>query len=396
MAKEPGLGDGNGRGNRHANGNGHGNGHGATTPRAERPLRIALLVPPMVSVPPTAYGGTERVVSALEGELVRRGHQVTVFASGDSLVKGELVATIPQSLWRQGYQGDISSHLLTSVAHCWREAERFDLVHSHAEGFGFLFARYAPVPVLTTLHGRLDVAGMPELLAEFTDIPLVALSESHRRWAPDANWVGVVNNGLPLEQMPFAAVPEDYLIFVGRVATEKGIAESIELAQRTGVPLKVAAKAHDAAEQELYDSVVAPAVEGEGVEFLGELSPGARDPLFAHARATLMLGGWPEPFGLVAIESLASGTPVIARRAGALPEIIRHGRDGFLVDDLDEAELAVRLVSGLDRKAIRERALERFSSARMTDQYEAIYRRLLRPSRVPPASDRSEVLATAR
>lgn len=340
-------------------------------------MRIALLAGPMVPVPPVAYGGTERVVAALATELVKRGHDVTVFASGDSTVDARLRPVVERALWRTGYRGDLSAYMLRAVARCWAEADRFDIVHSHVESFGFPFARYAPVPVVTTLHGRLDVAGMPALLDEFSDIPLVAISESQKRWAPDANWVGVVPNGLPLEHMPISRDIDDSLLFVGRIAREKGVAESIELARRVGIPLKIVAKAHDAAEIELLDRVVRPAVAAGGVEFLGELPPSARDPLYASARATLMLGSWPEPFGLVAIESLATGTPVIARRAGALPEIIEHGIDGYLVDDLDEAEHAVRLLDRLDRARIRRRAIARFSADRMADGYLAVYRSVL-------------------
>jgi glycosyltransferase involved in cell wall biosynthesis len=259
-------------------------------------LRIALLAAPMVPVPPVAYGGTERVVAALATELVKRGHDVTVYASGDSTVDGRLVAVSPRALWPNGYRGDISAHILRAVARCWRDAHRFDIVHSHVEGFGFPFARYSPVPVVSTLHGRLDIAGMPDLLEEFADIPLVAISQSQKRWAPDANWLGVVHNGLPLEHMPTASEAGAYLLFVGRVSPEKGVAEAVEVARRVGAPLKMAAKIIERAESELYEQVVEPAVAAGDVEFLGELPPSARDPLYASAQATLMLGGWPEPF----------------------------------------------------------------------------------------------------
>jgi glycosyltransferase involved in cell wall biosynthesis len=343
----------------------------------ERPLRIALLAGPMVPVPPVAYGGTERVVAALATELRKRGHDVTVFASGDSTVDAPVRPVAERALWRIGYRGDVSAHMLRAVARCWAEADQFDIVHAHVESFGFPFARHAPVPVVTTLHGRLDVAGMPELLDEFRDIPLVAISHSQKRWAPEANWVGIVPNGLPLDHMPTSREVEDHLLFVGRIAPEKGVAEAIELARRVGLPLKMAAKVHDPSEEEHFELVVTPAVAAGGVEFLGELPPSARDPLYATARATLMLGAWPEPFGLVAIESLATGTPVIARRAGALPEIIEHGTDGYLVDDLSEAEQAFRMLDRLDRGLIRRRAIERFSAGRMADGYLAVYRSLL-------------------
>jgi glycosyltransferase involved in cell wall biosynthesis len=302
---------------------------------------------------------------------------VTLFAPGDSNVSCELVPTVPQSLWSQDYRGDVSSFINISLARVWRDHERFDVIHSHVETLGFLFARHCPTPVVTTLHGRLDASGVPELIDEFDDIPLVAISESQRRWGENANWVATIHHGLPLEAMPFSARPGDYLAFVGRIAPEKGIAECIELAQRTKLPLKMAAKVYDEHEKTHFAEVVQPAIDDGIVEFLGELGQLERDPLYAGALATLMLGAWPEPFGLVAIESLATGTPVIARRAGALTETIEHGVDGFLVDDLTEAELAVARVGDLDRTEIRRRALERFSPARMADEYETVYERLV-------------------
>jgi len=332
----------------------------------------------MLAVPPPTYAGTERVVGALTEELVRRGHRVTLFAPGDSEVSAELVPTVPRSLWSEDYRGDVSSFINVSLAMAWREHERFDVIHSHVETLGFLFARHCPTPVVTTLHGRLDAWGIPELITEFSDIPLVAISESQRRWAEDANWVGTIHHGLPLEAMPFSDKPGDYLAFVGRITPEKGIADCIELARRTRLPLKMAAKVYDEHEKAHFREVVQPAIDEGIVEFLGELGQLERDPLYAGALATIMLGAWPEPFGLVAIESLATGTPVIARRAGALTETIEHGVDGFLVDDIIEAELAVGRVGDLDRTAIRQRALERFSPARMADEYEVVYERLVR------------------
>jgi glycosyltransferase involved in cell wall biosynthesis len=366
---------------------GYGNGRRIEGSEPDRRLRIALLAAPMEPVPPVGYGGTERVVAALAQELTSRGHDVTVYASGDSQVAGRLEPIAPQALWRTGYEGDISAHLTRGVARCWSHADRFDVVHSHVEAFGFLFARHASVPVVSTLHGRLDTQGLPELLDEFADVPLVAISDSQRRWAPDANWVAVVHNGLPLDEMPFVEAPDDYLLFVGRIAIEKGIEETIELAHRVKSPLKIAAKVHDATERALLERVVGPVAGRDGIEYLGELPTTARDALFARAQATLMLGAWPEPFGLVAIESLACGTPVIARRAGALPEIVRHGVDGFLIDDLDEAEFAVGRLDRLDRRLIRSRALERFSASRMAGAYESIYLRLVDGEREFPLTE---------
>ena len=340
-------------------------------------LRIALVAPPMLPVPPPTYAGTERVVAALADELHRRRHHVTLFAPGDSHVACELVPTVPRSLWSSDYRGDVSSFINVSLAKVWAQHERFDIIHSHVETLGFLFGRYCPTPVVTTLHGRLDAYGIPELLEEFADIPLVAISDSQRRWGEDANWIATIHHGLPLEMMPFSDRPGDYLAFVGRITPEKGIADCIELARRTRLPLKMAAKVYDEHEKEHFAEVVEPAIEEGIVEFLGELGQLERDPLYAGALATVMLGAWPEPFGLVAIESLATGTPVIARRAGALTETIEHNVNGFLVDDLTEAQLAVSRVGELDRTAIRQHALERYSPARMADDYEVVYQRVI-------------------
>jgi glycosyltransferase involved in cell wall biosynthesis len=259
------------------------------------------------------------------------------------------------------------------------------------ETLGFLFARHAPTPVVSTLHGRLDASGIPDLIEEFPDIPLVAISDSQRRWFDDANWVATIHHGLPLDAAPFVDDPGSYLAFVGRATPEKGADDAIELARRTRLPLKMAAKVWDAHEHEYFAEVIQPAIDEQVVEFLGEVNPLERDPLYAGALATIMLGAWPEPFGLVAIESMATGTPVIARRAGGPTETIEHGVDGFLVDDVDEAILAVRRVGRLDRARIRRRALERFGVDRMTDEYERVYRSLIaqrrrRTGAAPPAA----------
>lgn len=340
------------------------------------PLRIGIVAPPVLPIPPAGYAGTERVIGCLVDVLQRRGHKLTLFAAGDSKVDCELVPVLEQSLWSSGYRGDLSAFMQLTAAAAWRQADRFDVIHSHLEGYGFNFARHCATPVVTTLHGRLDTLGMPELLTEFNDIPLVAISQSQRRWREDANWVATIHHGLPFDSAPFGAQAGDYLVFVGRVTPEKGVREAIELARRTQLTLRMVAKVYDDHEHEHFAEVVQPAIDEGVVEFLGERPPLERDPIVAGARATLMLGGWPEPFGLVAIESLATGTPVIARRAGALTETIEHGLDGYLVDDLDEATLAVEMVRQLDRRQIRARAIERFSPERMADEYEGVYRKL--------------------
>ena len=352
------------------------NGNSGAPPLGDR-LRVLLVAPPMLAVPPPSYAGTERVVHAIGEELHRRGHHVALVASGDSDVPYEHIPTVAESLWSTGYVGDVTGYMQHTVEVAWREAHRFDIVHAHLEAHGIVFAAHCETPVVSTLHGRLDVVGMPLLLEAHRDVPLVAISESQRRWFPDQRWIATIHHGLPLEDMPFNDLPGDYLAFVGRVATEKGLREAIELSRRTGIRLRAAAKVYDEAERRLYRELVVPAVEEGAIEFLGEVGPDERDPLYAGALATVMLGGWPEPFGLVAIESMATGTPVIARRAGALTETVEHGVTGFLVDDVAEATLAVERVRDLDRRLIRNRTLERFSPARMVDEYEAVYRALI-------------------
>ena len=339
-------------------------------------MRIALVSPPMLPVPPPRYAGTERIVAVLARELHRRGHAVTVFAPGDSEVDCELVTTIPRGLWTSEYRSDLVPYMHITLSKVWAQRSRFDVIHSHLDGHGLLFARQSPVPVVSTLHGRLDVDGVPDLLSEFSDVPLVAISDSQRRWSPAANWVATIYHGLPLAGMPFRAWPGSYLAFVGRTAPEKGIEEAVRLARATGLRLRMAAKVLSPVECAEFERVVKPAIADGVVEYLGELGPRERDEVYAGALATLMLGAWPEPFGLVAIESMATGTPVIARRAGALPELIEHHVDGFVVDDTEEGVLAVERAGTLDRATIRGRALSRFSVERMVDEYEVVYRRL--------------------
>jgi glycosyltransferase involved in cell wall biosynthesis len=350
--------------------------HTRPSPEPAR-LRIALVAPPMMAVPPVGYGGTERVVAALAEGLGARGHEVTVFATGESEVEGRLIPIRDESLWKDSYRGDLTPFINVAIARVWDHAAEFDVVHSHLETHGFVFARHCPTPVVTTMHGRLDDGGTPELLPEFPDIPLVAISRNQRRWWPDLNWAATIHHGLDLTGSPFGEQPGPYLAVVGRLTREKGIAEAIELARRTNWPLQLAAKALEPGELQMQEELVMPAAEEGILEYHGELEPPDRDQLFAGAFATLMLGSWPEPFGLVAIESLATGTPVIARRTGALPEIVEEGVDGFLVDDLGEAQLALTRIAALDRAEIRRRALSRFSVDRMAADYEEVYRKVI-------------------
>ena len=344
-----------------------------------RPLRIAQVAPPFERVPPLAYGGTERIVHGLVVELDRRGHEVTTFASGDSVVPGRHIETVPEALRPQGYTGDSLPYMQLTLQLLLEHIDEFDLVHSHLEWLNLLLARISPVPVVSTFHGRLDLPWADELLVH-PPSGLVAISNDQASAHPDVPWAGIVYNGLRLQDAPFGRKRTDALCFVGRVAPEKGIVEAIEVAKASGRPLKIAAKIGPTGPEKDYnDAVFQPALKeaGDDVEFVGELAQADRDQLFAESHASLMPGSWPEPFGLVAIEALACGTPIVARRSGALPEIIRDGIDGFFGDDVTAMAFKVDRIEDLDREAIRESVIERFSVERMTDGYEAVYRQQL-------------------
>jgi glycosyltransferase involved in cell wall biosynthesis len=340
-------------------------------------LRIALISPPFLPLPPAGYAGTERIVAELAYGLIERGHHVTVFAPGDSDLPCEVIPTVETSLWQHGDPGDATGWLQMTAAKALAEAARFDLIHSHLDADGLLMGRVSPVPFVATLHGRLDTAGVSELIQALPEVPLISISESQRRWNEDANWVATIHHGLDFSGTPKNDVPGDYLLLVGRVMPEKGIAEAVEVARRTRRRLVMAAKVRHPDERALFEAVVQPGIDEGIVDWRGEIGTAERDELMAGALATLMLGAWPEPFGLVGIESMATGTPVIGRRAGALVETIPHGRTGYLVDDVGEAVLAVSRVGALDRGAIASYARSRFSVRRMLDDHERAYASLL-------------------
>jgi glycosyltransferase involved in cell wall biosynthesis len=332
------------------------------------------VAPPLERVPPVGYGGTERIVDALTAELVRRGHDVTTFASGDSEVQGRLVPTVPAALRPAGLRQDPVPWFVATVQQVRARAAEFDVVHAHLETWGALLADGLATGVVHTFHGRLDAPGYRTVLERMQG-RLVAISESQRRPHHDVPWAAVIYNGLRFAPEPPAVARGQGLCFVGRLAPEKGVVDAIAIATRTGRPLRIAAKVGNDSERAYYDEVFRPALEtaGRDVEFLGELRGPERDALLAESYATLMPGLWPEPFGLVAIESLACGTPVVARAVGAMPEIIRDGLDGFLGDDVQHLAFQVDRCAALDPDAMRASVLERFSAERMADAYEALY-----------------------
>ena len=336
------------------------------------PLRIAQVAPPLEAVPPGGYGGTERIVDELLHELERRGHEVTLFASGDSTAASRLVPTVERALRPLGRVDDGPPYTIATVDAVLRRASSFDLIHAHLEFAGLILARALTVPVVNTFHGRIDQPWARALLA---DAPggLVAISRDQASSQPQVAW-DVVPNGLSLTHAPFREQRSEALCFVGRMAPEKGPADAVRIARAIGRQLRVASKEPATPEEAAYyDDVFLPEARGADVEELGELNGADRDELFATSYATLMPADWPEPFGLVAIESLACGTPVIALRAGGLPEIVRDGLDGVLGDDLDELVRRLPEVATMDRWAIRASVLDRFSPQRMVDGYEAVY-----------------------
>jgi glycosyltransferase involved in cell wall biosynthesis len=361
-------------------------------PRREKPggwplprLRIAQVAPPLERVPPLAYGGTERIVHELTVELVRRGHDVTVFASGDSDVPCRLVPTVETALRPAGIESDSAGAFATTTQLVTEMASEFDVIHAHLERWSLPLARALSVPVVSTYHGRLD---LPWADQQFVDAPygMVAISRHQASVHPDVPWT-IIHNGLTLDHAPFVKEPGEAFCFVGRVDPEKGIVEAMEVAQRVGRTLRIAAKVGNLPRHQAYfEDVFQPALRraGTSVEYLGELQPAERDQLFAESHATLMPGAWPEPFGLVSIESLACGTPVLARRVGALPEIIREGVDGYFGDDVAAMAFLADRLGALDRAEIRARVIDRFSATRMADRYEDLYAAMTQDRRVDP------------
>ena len=339
-------------------------------------LRIAQVAPPVEAVPPVAYGGTERIVDELVRELDRRGHEVTTFASGDSSVPGRHVTTVPRALRAIGLGDDPDASFRVTVEQVLEQQDRFDLIHAHLDRWNLELADRARIPVVSTFHRRLD---LPWARGAFHRgrRGLVAISGDQARVHPTADWT-VIHHGLTFHPPPLAPRPGEDFCFVGRMAPEKGVRDAIEIARLAGRRLMLAAKTPSlATEIEYFDAVIRPALGRADVTLLGEIAEGDRDALVAGSRASLVPSTGPEPFGLVVIEALACGTPVLARRAGAIPEILRDGIDGFLGDDVAQLAFFDDRLDGLDRAAIQAAALERFDVGRMVDAYEALYARML-------------------
>jgi glycosyltransferase involved in cell wall biosynthesis len=338
-------------------------------------MRIAQVAPLIESVPPRLYGGTERVVAFLVDELVRQGHDVTLFATGDSMTSARLVPIHPTALRLSNCQAPLTPHLLM-IEQVAQAAAQFDLIHFHIGELHFSLARRLAVPHVTTLHGRLDLPELRPLFQEFHDVPVVSISDAQRQPLPGACWAGTVYHGLPPDLLRFRSEPGEYLAFLGRISPEKRVDRAIQISIACEWPIRIAAKV-DAADVAYFEREIRPLLTHPHVEYIGEIAEHQKSQFLGGAKALLFPIDWPEPFGLVMIEAMACGVPVIAFRGGSVPEVIDDGVTGFIVGSLDEAVAATRRVVELDRRACRATFERRFSVERMALDYEQIYARLI-------------------
>ncbi len=335
-------------------------------------MRIAQVAPLIESVPPKLYGGTERVAAYLTEELVRQGHQVTLFASGDSETSAELVPIVPRALrLDRKYMNPEIFHLLL-IERVYQQAAAFDIIHFHLDALHFPLTRRMGVPTVTTMHGRLDLPELDALFREYGEIPVVSISNAQRRPLPHAHWQATVYNGVPAVNYTFREESGDYLAFLGRISPEKRVDRAIEIARRAGMPLRVAAKV-DPADEKYFQERIRPLLDAPLVEFIGEIDEREKNEFLGRARALLLPIDWPEPFGLVMIEAMACGTPVVAYGHGSVPEVVDHGVTGFIVDDIAGAVEAVRRIPSISRRDCRQVFEKRFSASRMARDYVAVY-----------------------
>ena len=337
-------------------------------------MRIAQISPLIESVPPKLYGGTERIVSYLTEELVRQGHEVTLFASADSETAAELVPCAPKAL-RMAHAHDAQAFSVVQLEKVRQRVGDFDVLHFQTDYLHFPLVRSLDLPAVTTMHGRLDLPGCQPLFAEFADMALVSVSD-HQRKPLHARWVATVPHGLPADLYSFSRDGADgYLAFLGRICPEKRPDRAIEIAKRAGVELKIAAKV-DRADEAYFEDVIRPLLQDPLIEYVGEINDGQKQAFLGGAMALLFPIDWPEPFGLVQIEAMACGVPVIAWRRGSVPEVIEHGETGFVVDGMDEAVAAVDNVRSLSREAVRRGFERRFTAERAAREYVRVYESL--------------------
>jgi glycosyltransferase involved in cell wall biosynthesis len=340
-------------------------------------MRIAQIPPLAESIPPKLYGGTERVVSWLTEELIALGHEVTLFASGDSCTSGRLVPIIPQAIRLSSPRPEPFPAYAAQLDAIAKAAEEFDILHCHTDWIHLPLLSCLGVPHLTTIHNRLDTPDLPPVVRRFPDAPLVSISDHHRMPLPSANWLGTVYHGMPTELLKPSYQPGTYLAFLGRLTTEKGPEPAIRIAKAAGLELRMAAKI-PRSETRYYKDRLQPLIDGVKIKLVGELNDQAKGDLLRGASALLFPIDWPEPFGLVMIEAMACGTPVIAFRCGSVPEVIDDGMTGFVVETEDEAIAAVKRVLELDRRTVRVTFEKRFTARRMAQEYVRYYKLLLR------------------
>jgi glycosyltransferase involved in cell wall biosynthesis len=338
-------------------------------------LRIAQVAPLVETVPPESYGGTERIVSYLTEELIRLGEDVTLFAAGGSETKAKLVPISERSLRSDPSVNDPLTRIVVEMEEVLKRREEFDLIHFHDGYLHFPVSRRIKIPTVTTMHGRMDLPDLETIFREFPEMPLVSISDQQRTPFPLANWVATVQHGLPEDLYTFRPDPEDYVAFVGRICPEKRPDRAIELAKRVGIPLKIAAKV-DKVDEQYFESEIKPLLDSELIEFIGEVNEADKNALLGGARALLFPIDWPEPFGLVMIESLACGTPVVAFECGSVPEVLEDARTGFIVQTMDQAEQALHKIETIDRSLCRQEFERRYTSARMAKNYLQTYQRL--------------------
>jgi glycosyltransferase involved in cell wall biosynthesis len=344
-------------------------------------MRIAQISPLFEAVPPKLYGGTERVVYSLTEELVAMGHDVTLFASGDSVTSATLAPMREQALRLDPSVKDWMAIYYRMIELIYRRKDEFDVIHFHIDYFPLSLFGRQKVPFLTTLHGRLDIQEFVDVYSTFPDAPFVSISDSQRRPIPNLNWVRTVLHGMPAELLTPKPVKQEYVAFLGRISPEKGVDRAIRIAGKAGLKLRIAAKV-DNADKEYYDTQIKPLIQGNpDVEFIGEINDTQKPGFLSGAHALIFPINWPEPFGLVMIEAMACGTPVIAFNHGSVPEVIDDGLTGFIVDDIDQAVKAVNRVHALDRNQVRATFDRRFTARRMAEDYVDLYRELALPAR---------------
>jgi len=340
-------------------------------------MRIAQIAPLYESVPPKLYGGTERVVAHLSDALVDRGHDVVLFASGDSKTRAELVPCRDIALrLDKKLSWDVPAHLVM-LAQIRKQASDFDILHFHLDCFHLPLFQDIADRTLTTVHGRQDINDLHRLHRHYPNFPLVSISASQRLPLPHLRWMKTIHHGYPMAQYAFSPAPKgDYLAFLGRIAPEKGVDRAIEIARRTGYPLRIAAKV-DPADKDYFEARILPLLDAPGVQFMGEIAEAEKSDFLGGARALLFPISWPEPFGLVMIEAMACGTPVIAFNQGAVPEIVRHGVTGFIVKTVDQAVKSVERLAEIDRVTVRATFERYFSVEVMATSYEVAYTEVL-------------------